>query len=111
MAEMIDTGHYRVRSESLEDQKKNKSVSTEYGVIKGDVASNTEYGLFGRQFGFNASKWYAYKLEKTSIIPRLDFSPTAPTRAFKEHFGEIWFAQQEFDTKKDAVAFTNSEWD
>lgn len=110
MTERIENGHYRVGSESFEDDRKNTSVSTEYGVIKGSVANDAEYGVFGRQFGFSASKWYAYKLEKTSLVPRLDFSPTAPTRAFKKNFSEVTFAQQAFDTKKAAVEFAESEW-
>lgn len=110
MTERIENGHYRVDSEEFADDRKNTSSTTEYGVIRGDVANDAEYGVFGGQFGFSASKWYAYKLQKTSLVPKLDFSPTAPRRAFKKSFSEFTFAQEAFDTKKGAVSFVENEW-
>lgn len=110
MTERVENGHYRVASEEFAEEKKNTSSTTEYGVIRGSVANEADYGVFGSQFGFSTSKWYAYTLQKTSLVPKLDFSPTAPRRAFQKNFTEFTFAQEAFDTKGDAVAFVETEW-
>lgn len=108
MTERIQSGQYKVSEEQSEDERKNTSEKTIYGVIRGDVANEEEYGPMGTQFGFKDSKWYVYKLQQTEIIPKVDFSPTAPWKAFKRHFSEVSFAQQEFDTKKAAVSFAEN---
>lgn len=110
MTERIQPGQYKVDSESSEDERKNTSRETVYGVIRGDVANSEEFGPFGRQFGFSDSKWYAYKVKKTELIQRVDFSPTAPKEAFRKNFSEVTIAQQEFDTKSAAVDFVEDEW-
>lgn len=98
-------GQYKVSVEENSDSSKSTEKTVEKGVIRGDVANETETGAFRRQFGFKSSKWYAYTLTKTTVIPSLDFSPTAPRRAFKKRFLEVEFVQKEFNTKKEAVGF------
>jgi len=110
MSERIDNGHYRVDSDSFEDDSKNTSRVTEYRVVQGKVANDEEYGALSKQFGFSASKWYAYKWVRTSVVPKVNFSPTAPESAFEKTFVECQFAQEAFDTKKSAVEFIENEW-
>lgn len=110
MAKQIDTGHYQVSLESSANKKKNTEKHIEFGVIRGDIANNFDRGVFGDQFGFKNSKWYAYKLEKTSVLPSLNFSATAPRKAFKKKFSELKFAQQDFGTKRAAITFLEVNW-
>lgn len=105
MPTRIDPGHYRVDETDREDETNNTSVTRRYGVVRGDVANEADYGIFDKQFGFRSSKWYAYCLINTEVVPRISgTSPTAPASAYAEHFSELKFAQNEFDTKQEAVA-------
>ena len=110
MVERVKSGQYVVDTESSEDEKKSISSTVEYGVVKGGVANDEEIGVFGTQFGFKDTKWYAYRVQRTSVMPELRFSPTAPNSAFEQTFMEVAFAQEEFDSKKDAVDFVESSW-
>jgi len=92
-------------------KKHNTSRVVELRVVKGSVANDCEHGALEAQFGFAESKWYAYKWIRSEVVPNVEFSPTAPISAFTKMFAECRFAQDEFTTKKDAVAFVESEWE
>lgn len=103
MPTRVEPGHYHVEEKHREEEKKSIEETKTYGVIRGDTANETVSGPFANQYGFRASKWYAYVSTATSVQPRLRFSPTAPSEAFSQHFTEVSIAQEEFDTKKEAV--------
>lgn len=79
-------------------------------MVKGNVANEEPRGALGGQFGFSSTKWYAYKSTFTEVVPRLDFSPTAPVSAFTKHSMEIEFIQDEFDSKSEAVDAAVEKW-
>lgn len=110
MTQRIEPGHYKIGEDKHDPDRKGYYSETIFGVIRGDVANKTNSGGFAGQYGFKASKWYAYAWEKTTVQPSLDFSPTAPQKAFNRHFSEIDIIQKEFDSKKAAVEECTSNW-
>ena len=111
MVKRIEPGHYRIGGKKNDPTRKGFSSETTIGVIRGDVANEMKHGKFGNQYGFQASKWYAYKCTQTEVTPKLKFSPTAPASAFQKHFNELEIVQDEFTSKKNAVEHAESEWE
>lgn len=109
MAERVKPGHYVVDTEHDDFERKGVTNDIEYGVIRGDTASDASNGKFASEFGFQRSKWYAYRSTRAKVTPKLKFSPTAPMEAFERRYVEIAYAQQEFDSKSDAVEYAEEQ--
>lgn len=101
MVEKIEPGHYRVKSVDNSEDRKGVEEHKELNVVRGDTANESLSG----EYGFQNSKWYIYLLNSQEIVPRLDFSPTAPESAYAVHTSDMKFVQQEFNTKKEAINY------
>lgn len=110
MVQRIQPGQYEVGTDSYDPERKGYESETQFGVIRGDTANEASSGGFHKQYGFKSSKWYAYKWTTTTVRPQLQFSPTAPPKAFNQTYSETRIAQTEFDSKKSAVEYVKDQW-